>query len=328
MSRMDRPNPWSPGHCRDELLQWIDAEAESTLEIPAEAILHARSCDRCSDLVPFLEPVPAAPVAAEPPAGWTDRLLDRTAMDRCETALHRLLDTESEDPERQTAASHLRHCSECSRTMQAWAQLQVDLPQALPVDPGEAFTRRVLVETSERATVSASWMERAFAQLEAWRSRPRFAMEFAYVGAALVWLIVGGSGIDLGPAIRWIGTTPSVAFGEAGRGAGVLSTAVIEHAEQRVSRIASERVVGKALDDLGARYKETEPSRRKIVEAGGEFVDALGDADLSRGSSMVGELSRQLSRLPGQFLQEPQTQTETPRTEREATENIERQETP
>lgn len=132
--------------------------------------------------------LPATPA----PGDLTASVLRRTSGSPCEQA-HPLLcdaiDGELEAVDSELLKLHMESCGGCRDLAAALARLPRDLASLAEIAPGPQFTREVMAETAYAPPPPPGLWER-FA--EGWRKavlRPRFAMEAAYVGTALLMLL-------------------------------------------------------------------------------------------------------------------------------------------
>ncbi|MFB3909516.1 MAG: zf-HC2 domain-containing protein [Candidatus Eisenbacteria bacterium] len=94
----------------------------------------------------------------------------------------------------QIVAEHLARCAACAAIAEALDVLREELPQMAEADPGPWFTEQVLARTV-RAGASArrrpAWILSLGDHGASLLRRPRIALEAAYVGAALLFLLLG-----------------------------------------------------------------------------------------------------------------------------------------
>lgn len=136
----------------------------------------------------------------------TRRILDRTSGAACARAEELLGGSWDQDLEPVAAELLRRHCERCQQCRQlaaVLADLQPLLPELAEREPGRSFTAAVLSATSGQRLVAgrvgtasgplgrlealALWLQASLQR--AW-DRPRFALEAAWVAAALVSLLV------------------------------------------------------------------------------------------------------------------------------------------
>ncbi|MCB1184093.1 zf-HC2 domain-containing protein [bacterium] len=129
---------------------------------------------------------------------FVDGVLGRTSGKACGRALDQLdalLDGELHGLDRRLVQAHLEHCPGCSSVAVTLGWLGPALPAMAVLDPGPAFTARVLDRTV-RARVSrsapahpgglAGLMDRVGRWWEEQILRPAFATQVAYVATVLV----------------------------------------------------------------------------------------------------------------------------------------------
>lgn len=288
--------------CREEILR--DLAEPPGADWTARALAHARGCERCADLLPFLEPLPVEATSDRTSEGELRGLLDgvvaaTSGAGGCEAARDRLAARDPSAAVRRpdpTLDAHVGRCAGCAAFARALAAVDATLPAALAVDPGPAFTAAVLRRTSrapERAGFAAAIaarLERSFGRLLA---RPRFALEFAYAGALLVWLVAGAAGLSLATPARWLTEEPTEAFRRVGQELEALPVG-------RVDAVVS---LDPVREDLRARYSGTEPLRRDLADSRRAFAAALTRGDFSGAGAAASELAGGIVRLPGRFLQ-------------------------
>jgi Putative zinc-finger len=136
-------------------------------------------------------------------------VLSRTSGSPCERACEQLPDLAGGnlgDMDRQLVQAHLEHCDGCRSVAVVLGWMQPLLPDMAELDPGPAFTRRVI----SRTTGAVHPLERAARRGETvgplelvdrlarwWQKqifRPRFAMEVAYVATVILVLLTSVPG--------------------------------------------------------------------------------------------------------------------------------------
>lgn len=152
---------------------------------------HADTCAACRDwLVSFAQGVDAA--GRLPHLG--ERVVARTAGAACARARD-LLGAAFDEPldrvARALVDAHLETCPACRDVAAAMDEAVSALPALAEIDPGPAFTRRVLAATSRRPAGRRAG-DRWRAAWTALVARPRFALEAAYV-LTLVLVLLAGS---------------------------------------------------------------------------------------------------------------------------------------
>ena len=106
-------------------------------------------------------------------------------------------------PDRTLVAGHLEACAACRAVAAALDEAATALPELAEVDPGPAFTARVLAATSRRRA-GGRFADRWRAAWAALVGRPRFALEAAYA-LTLVLVLAGGN-----PLAAWERTVAQV----------------------------------------------------------------------------------------------------------------------
>jgi len=159
---------------------------------------HHGACAACRAwLASFADGVESA--AAD--AGFAASVMARTAGGACARA-RELAAAAFDEPlpavERMLVAAHLETCAGCRAVVAEMTALVAALPELAEIDPGPAFTARVLAATSRRPGRARAfdWWRR---QWEALVSRPRFALEAAYA-LTLVLVLVAGNPLS---AFEW-----------------------------------------------------------------------------------------------------------------------------
>lgn len=160
---------------------------------PAEIEAHMRECPAC---------IAMAASKAEPGPGFTESVLARTSGSACGSARRHLCDLTDgllAAGEAALVQMHLAHCPECAALASALPWSARLLPEMAEIDPGPAFTRRVLAVTTRRTPPARArgWKEGLRAWAIAVLERPRFSVEAAYAGAMVLWLIFGAGGSTL-----------------------------------------------------------------------------------------------------------------------------------
>ncbi|MBU2500219.1 zf-HC2 domain-containing protein [bacterium] len=165
-------------------------------------------------------------------------VLARTSGPACGRALDLLpglTDGELGDLDRRLVQGHLEHCPQCLAVAVVMGWLGGALGSMAVVDPGEAFTRRVLARTSgaaaleaerRRLTGAAGLMDRLGRWWEDRIQRPAFAMQAAYAATVVLVLLTAVPGAPLkqlpGQALELVQAGPdqSSIVGRALGGAG------------------------------------------------------------------------------------------------------------
>lgn len=174
----------------DQLHAVLDRVVEGTLDDVTQARVdrHALECTACRDLLAVIRE-DISPVEDDAPADLAAGVLARTGSDPCRRSRDLLcshVDGDLAGDDGELLGLHLHGCAECHALEVALVHLAEDLPAMAEIDPGPAFTHRVVAATVPRRSARD-----AVAWLQAWWQRPRFALEAAYV-LTLVGLLVFG----------------------------------------------------------------------------------------------------------------------------------------
>ena len=153
-----------------------------------------------------------------------------TACARARTLLGAAYDEPLAALDRTLVDGHLETCEACRAVAAAMAEAAAALPGLAEIDPGPAFTARVLAATSRRPVVGrlADRWRAAWAGLV---SRPRFALEAAYA-LTLVLVLVGGN--PLSAWERTVAQVPPIARAHVMERLGALDQAIDQAIDSRV----------------------------------------------------------------------------------------------
>jgi hypothetical protein len=185
--------------CRDfeeKLPQLLREPVPAELREAAEA--HAAGCASCRRLLAIArgEAGPMEDIASR---RLTRAVLDQTSGSVCRKIEERLAEwvdltggkSSRLGAEDELVREHLDHCAECAELVQALAMLREELPGMAEIEPDTRFVVDVLEHTSRARQRKRSFAEQA----QDWWShlvhRPRIALEAAYVGALLFFLLFG-----------------------------------------------------------------------------------------------------------------------------------------
>lgn len=139
-------------------------------------------------------------------------VMSRTSGSPCDRAckqLPSLMDRQLDDVDRQLVQAHLEHCDGCRSVAVVLGWMQPMLTDLAMLDPGPAFTRAVVSRTSQAVHPLARAARRGETvgplglvdRLGRWwhrqLSRPRFALEFAYVATVILVLLTSVPGAPL-----------------------------------------------------------------------------------------------------------------------------------
>ena len=180
----------------------LDAFVAGSLqpETMAAVTEHLHACPRCRTLVSIIRGEKDARFH-ELPNDLLPSILRRTAGPPCPQAEERLCDAidgslSIEDGD--LLASHLNHCTDCSRLASVLAECQDMLPEMALLEPDAGFVDDVLCVTARRIKPYSAITN--FHQLSGWWHRlvrrPRFAFEVAYLGSLVFLLALGSSKIS------------------------------------------------------------------------------------------------------------------------------------
>lgn len=173
------------------------------LEARPEVAAHLDGCAACREwAAAFARGVEDAGRLTGLPAGVVART-GGTACARARALLGAAFDEPPAALDRALVAGHLETCAACRAVASAMDEAAAALPDLAEIDPGPAFTARVLAATSRRRAggrVADRWRA-AWAALV---GRPRFALEAAYT-LTLVLVLVGGN-----PLKAWESTVAQV----------------------------------------------------------------------------------------------------------------------
>ena len=172
-----------------------------------DAELHASLCARCGELLSLVRgdaEIGDAHAAVDPlDVGAGDRLtagiLSRTSGSPCsraEALLCDRVDGTLPASESELLDLHLASCTGCAGLAAALMALRLDLPAMAEIDPDPWFVRDVLDATTRRAPAGVGEPALAAARsIESWGrrlfERPRLALELAYSGAMVIFLLWG-----------------------------------------------------------------------------------------------------------------------------------------
>ncbi len=231
-----------------------------------------------------------------------------SACNRAANQLPGLADGELAALDRQLITAHLEHCGQCRALAVTLGWLEPLLPQMAEIDPGPAFTRRVLQKTSLAAPGMsagpiiepggfgpAGWMDR----LGRWWGerilRPIFPMQVAYVATVVLILLTstpisplrGTPGRVLETMRAGSGPLPvfGPVVGAAGESAGLWIT-------QRVDATGGHivRVVRGVTDQWNRRIERSAPARNRLNESIRDCAKQLRQGQLSDAGHFVPQI--------------------------------------
>ena len=159
-----------------------------------DALDHARGCPRCARLLAIARGEIVLHDAGAP--DLTSSVMRATVGDPCEALGERIcdwIDGKAAVGEAELIEGHLAHCVACGPLAEELRRLNADLPAFREIDPGAGFVEDVLLSTSRRRKRARARPRATIFSLD-WRrlmQRPRIALELAYGGAFLLYLLVG-----------------------------------------------------------------------------------------------------------------------------------------
>jgi anti-sigma factor RsiW len=222
---------------------WLDDWLVGRLpdEVARHVEEHVRECERCRRLAAIVRDAEAMDLSEA--GGHADLLpavLDRTTGSPCaraEELLPALVDDELDADSREILQTHVSHCEGCSRLLAVLEESRSVLPALAELQTPAGLTERVLEATSrgpQRSAFARGGLPSAASAL-GWQSvlaRPRASLELAYIGTALIVVLLGN---------------PVAAFRGAGEQAGRLAGAV------PVARLTEQLLVKEAAVGTMAR---------------------------------------------------------------------------
>jgi hypothetical protein len=229
-------------------------------------------------------------------------VLARTSGSVCDRACGQLSDLMGgvlESMDRELVQAHLEHCDPCRSVAVTLGWLEPLLPAMSEIDPGPAFTARVVVQTTGQVrttgllpaapTGAAGLMDRVGGWWERQILRPGFAAQMAYAATVILVLLTSVPGAPLkgvpgkaleivqaGPASSpVIGPTLDKASGWVGGRTDKAVTAARTGVSQRLEQTGS---------SLAQRGERTAPGRRELQTHVKEMVSKVGDGKLGEAS--------------------------------------------
>ncbi len=229
-------------------------------------------------------------------------VLNRTSGSACDRAceqLSDLMDGSLAGMDRQLVQAHLEHCDPCRTLAVTLGWLEPLLPQMAEIDPGPAFTARVLDRTTRRARIedpatavpggAAGLMDRVGRWWERQILRPGFAAQVAYAATVILVLLTAVPGAPLknapGKALELVQAGPAVpqvikptmdrATGWVGGRADGAMTAAKTSVNRRWQQTES---------SLGQRGDRTAPGRQELQIHVKQMIKQAGDGKLGEAS--------------------------------------------
>jgi preprotein translocase subunit Sec61beta len=215
-----------------------------------------------------------------------------SACGRCGDLLPDLVEGRLEDLDRQLTQAHLEHCTACRAVAVTLGWLTPLLPAMVELDPGEAFTSRVLDATSRRRRVieagptgAAGLMDRLGRWWEEQVLKPDFAVQAAYAATIILVLLATVPGSPLkgapGKALEAVQAGPE---GLPIMGPALLETStwVDNRADGAVTTLRAGLVSrwDRAESGLTERAERTQKSRTAIRTHLAGMFDHLGNRDI------------------------------------------------
>jgi hypothetical protein len=229
-------------------------------------------------------------------------VLARTSGSACDRACGQLSDLMAgvlESMDRELVQAHLEHCDPCRSVAVTLGWMEPLLPAMAEIDPGPAFTARVVARTTGRARVQvplsmaptgpAGLMDRVGGWWERQILRPGFAAQMAYAATLILVLLTSVPGAPLkgvpGKALEIVQAGPTVApvvgpaLDLASGWIGGRTSAAVDATRANVDRRLEQ--TGSALGQRGDR---TAPGRRKLGTHVKGMVSKVGDGKLGEAS--------------------------------------------
>ena len=229
-------------------------------------------------------------------------VMNRTSGSACDRACEQLSDLMEGNlagMDRELVQAHLGHCDPCRAVAVALGWLEPLLPQMAEIDPGPAFTARVLERTTGRDRIedpatavpsgAAGLMDRAGGWWNRQILRPGFAAQVAYAATVTLVLLTAVPGAPLrnapGKALELVQARPAVppVIGPAmdkatgwigGRADEAVTTA----------RTSVNRRLQKTESSLEQRGDRTAPGRQELQTQVKEMISQAGDGKLGEAS--------------------------------------------
>ncbi|MEN8007653.1 MAG: zf-HC2 domain-containing protein [Candidatus Krumholzibacteriota bacterium] len=229
-------------------------------------------------------------------------VLARTSGSACDRACEQLSDLMGGHlvgMDRELVQSHLEHCEPCRTLAVTLGWLEPLLPQMAEIDPGPAFTARVLAATSEQdpaimpfpavPTGPAGLMDRVGSWWDRQILRPGFAAQLAYAATVVLVLLTSVPGAPLrgvpGKALEIVQAGP-VAVPVVGPAMDKASGWVGSRADEAVTtaRTGVEQRWEKTENSLGRRSGRTSGGRQELGTHVKEMISKAGDGKLGEAS--------------------------------------------
>ena len=229
-------------------------------------------------------------------------VLNRTSGSACDRACEQLSDLmvgSLASMDRQLVQAHLEHCDRCRTLAVTLGWLEPLLPQMAEIDPGSAFTARVLERTTGRARIedpatavpdgAAGLMDRVGRWWDRQILRPGFAAQVAYAATVILVLLTAIPGAPFqdapGKALQFVQAGPAVpavikpTLDQASGWVEGQTSGVVTAARTGVNRRLQN--TESSLDQRGAR---TAPGRQELKVHVKEMISQAGDGKLGEAS--------------------------------------------
>lgn len=225
-------------------------------------------------------------------------VLSRTSGSACDRACEQLSDLmvgSLEAMDRELVQAHLEHCDPCRSVAVTLGWLEPLLPQMAEIDPGPAFTARVLAQTTERAhpeaplpagpTGPAGLMDQVGTWWDRQILRPGFAAQLAYAATVILVLLTSIPGAPLkgvpGKALEIVQAGPmsaplvGPALNTTSGWVDSRTSGVVDSARAGVNRRLEK--TGSFFEERGDR---TAPARRQLKTHVKGLISKVGDGQL------------------------------------------------
>ncbi len=229
-------------------------------------------------------------------------VLARTSGPACDSAsrqLSNLMSGDLADMDRKLVQAHLEHCDPCRSLAVTLGWLEPLLPEMAEINPGPAFTARILGSTSGRAPAIAPFpavpmgpagvMDRVGSWWDRQILRPGFAAQLAYAATVVLVLLTSVPGAPLkgvpGKALEIVQAGP-VTVPVVGPALDKASGWVGTRADKAVTNARSDvnRRVQITENSLGRRGDRTAGGRRDLGIHVKEMINKAGDGKLGEAS--------------------------------------------
>lgn len=174
------------------------AEGRAGIDVQQEAALHLKGCSDCRDLE-ALDTTARGSLAGLPRETGIDLtagILARTSGSSCSAARDILpahVDATLDAGDDELVRLHVASCSACRSLADTLVWLGAALPQLAELEPDALFLTDVMTATVYRQPWISTLAARLQETFTRYVLRPRFATEFAFIGAVLAWLLFGAS---------------------------------------------------------------------------------------------------------------------------------------